>query len=66
MTQGDNTIIPTSDLAQVGNHKEATEPQTSLQFAYSLSKLRHETQQLELTFSPLQLITTAERGAVHH
>lgn len=38
MTQGDNTIIPTSDLAQVENHKEDIEPQTSLQSAYSLSK----------------------------
>lgn len=27
MTQGDNTITPTSDLARVGNYKEATEPQ---------------------------------------
>lgn len=38
MTQGDNTIIPTSDLAQVENHKEDIEPQTSLQPAYSLCK----------------------------
>lgn len=38
MTQGDNTIIPSSDLARVEHHKEDIEPQTSPQAVHSLSK----------------------------
>lgn len=38
MTQGDNTIIPSSDLARVEHHKEDIEPQSSPQAAHSLSK----------------------------
>lgn len=35
MTQGDNTIIPTSDLGQVDNHKADIKLQNLVQLAHS-------------------------------